>query len=72
MLPVVGAGGTTIMRLTCAYALRKIPLIGSLLGALLALVMNTRVDRGHRHARLGHQHNACVYRATRPWTDGSV
>lgn len=43
-IPVVGPlAWTTIVRLTCAcYALRKIPLVGSTLGRLLALVMNTR------------------------------
>ena len=34
---------TTILRLTCAaYALRKIPMIGSALAAALAIVMNLR------------------------------
>jgi SAM-dependent methyltransferase len=43
-VPVVGPlAWTTIVRLTCAcYALRSIPVVGSALGHLLALVMNTR------------------------------
>ena len=43
-VPVVGPlAWTTIVRLTCAcYALRRIPLVGSTMGRLLALVMNAR------------------------------
>jgi SAM-dependent methyltransferase len=43
-VPVVGPlAWTTIVRLTCAcYALRSIPFVGSKIGQLLALVMNTR------------------------------
>ena len=63
-VPVVGPlAWTTIVRLTCAcYALRLIPVVGSALGHLLALVMNTRAwleDMITPH--WVKNDNACVY-----------
>ena len=63
-VPVVGPlGWTTMMRLTCAaVALRGIPLIGSLMAAVLAVVMNLKamVEDHITPAWVTHD-NACVY-----------
>jgi SAM-dependent methyltransferase len=63
-IPVVGPlATTTILRLTGAnFALRKLPIIGRPLGALLALIMNLRAVA--EEAITPHaikQDNACVY-----------
>jgi SAM-dependent methyltransferase len=63
-VPIVGPlAWTTLIRLTCAcYALRRIPVIGKPLGAMLALIMNTRarVEEAITPAWVTHD-NACVY-----------
>jgi SAM-dependent methyltransferase len=63
-MPVVGPlATTTILRLTGAnFALRKLPIVGRTLGALLALIMNLRAlaeEAITPHAIK--QDNACVY-----------
>jgi SAM-dependent methyltransferase len=63
-IPVVGPiAWTTIIRLTCAcHVLRKIPLVGSAIGGLLAIVMNLRAMIEEAITpRWVKDDNACVY-----------
>jgi SAM-dependent methyltransferase len=63
-VPIVGPlAWTTLIRLTCAcYALRKIPVVGAPIGALLALIMNLRakIEEAITPAWVTND-NACVY-----------
>ena len=63
-IPIIGPlAWTTLVRLTCAcYALRKVPLVGKPIGAILALVMNLRakIEEAITPAWVTND-NACVY-----------